>query len=124
MGTRRNSLETVKGHRVTVSPSPRRVRVVVGGETVADTRRALELHETGLPVRWYLPREDVRAEVLEPSDRQTRCPFKGTASYFSVRAGGELHRDVIWSYEAPIPEVAEIAGHLAFYDDRVSIQVD
>ena len=98
--------------------------MVVGGETVADTRRALELHETGLPVRWYLPREDVRAEVLEPSDKQTRCPFKGTASYFSVRAGGELHRDVIWSYEAPIPEVAEIAGHLAFYDDRVAIQVD
>ena len=91
----------------------------INGETVADSKRALALTEGSLPMRWYIPREDISAE-LEPSERRTTCPFKGEATHFSV--GGE--EAVAWSYEEPIEQVSEIRDLVAFYDERVDLQVD
>ena len=103
------SAET-KGHTIELVPFGGAVRVEVAGELVAESDRALELRETGHKSRWYLPIEDVREGVLEPSEKTSHCPFKGDASYFSVRAGGELHPDLVWTYRDPIPAVRDIAG--------------
>jgi uncharacterized protein (DUF427 family) len=105
-------------HRIETHPEPRRVQVTINGNTVADSQRALALTEGSLPTRWYIPREDVGAE-LEPSDRRTTCPFKGEATHFSV--GGE--EAVAWSYEEPIEQVSEIRNLVAFYNERVDIEL-
>lgn len=104
-------------HRIEIESSPARARILAGGEVIAETERALLLHETGHAVRAYIPREDVRAAV-EPSQRTSFCPFKGDASYWTV--GGV--QDAAWSYEEPKAEVAAIRGHLAFYPDRVTVE--
>src|SRR5918912_96383 len=88
-------------HRVDVLRSSRHVRVELDGKPVAETRRPLLLLETGLPPRWYIPRADVRFELLRPTETVTRCPYKGRASYFSARIGDTDHADVAWSYETP-----------------------
>jgi uncharacterized protein (DUF427 family) len=106
-------------HRVDVVPSSRSVRVIVGGEAVAETGRALFLFETGHPVRFYIPREDVRPDFLTPSRTVSTCPYKGQASYWSVEAGGRVVKDAAWSYEHPLPECPRIKGYLSFYRDRV-----
>jgi uncharacterized protein (DUF427 family) len=108
-------------HRVDVLPTSRRVRVMLDGVELADTERAQVLYETGLPARWYIPPEDVRLEELEPAEGiQTRCPYKGvTSGYWS--AGDE--EAVAWSYAEPLAAVAPIAGHLAFFNERVDIEV-
>ena len=111
-------------HRVDIRDSSRHVRVSVDGELVADTHRPRLLFETGLPTRYYLPREDVREEVLEGSERQTGCPYKGFASYLSVRTPRRLVRDVIWFYPEPFAEAAAIKNLLAFYSERVEVVVD
>ena len=82
------------------------------------------LFETTLPVRYYLPFEDVRRDLLEPSDLVTMCPYKGTARYWSVRAGGELVPDLFWSYPDPIPENPKIKDLVAFFNERVDLTVD
>jgi uncharacterized protein (DUF427 family) len=110
--------------RVDVLDSSRHVRVSVNGEVVAETTRPKLLFETGLPTRYYIPAADVRADALEPSDTTTRCPYKGIATYRSVTAGGEREDSLVWTYEDPIPEVAPIAGLLAFFNERVDIEVD
>jgi uncharacterized protein (DUF427 family) len=103
--------------------SPRRVRVQFGDETIADTRAAKLLHETGhLPV-YYIPEQDVRKDLLEPTDHTTHCPFKGEASYWSLELDDERHENLVWSYEAPLPEVREIGGLLCFYNERVDLIV-
>jgi uncharacterized protein (DUF427 family) len=112
-----------KGHQITITPADARVEVTLGGQTLAESSRAVVLHETGLPARYYFPRADVRAELL-PSALQTTCPFKGQASYWSVRVGGEIHEDLVWSYPAPIPSAAGIAGLMCFYNERVEVIVD
>jgi len=107
-------------HRVDVMNSSRHVKVIAGGEVVAETRRARLLFETGLPTRYYIPKMDVRMDLLEPTDTQTSCPYKGTAVYWSlVRAGQELIRDVAWSYPRPIPEIPKIENLVCFYNERV-----
>ena len=111
------------GHTITVTPAGQHVEVHVGGEVVAASDRALVLHETGLPPRYYLPRDDVRTDLLRPADKATTCPFKGQAAYWSLRIGDETWVDLVWSYEDPIPERADIAGLLAFYNERVDIVV-
>jgi uncharacterized protein (DUF427 family) len=111
-------------HRVDALPSDRHVVVEIAGEVVADSRRPHAVFETSLPVRWYLPMEDVRQELLVPSGLVTSCPYKGTARYWSVRAGGELHEDIAWSYPTPIPELPRVAGLVAFFDERVDLTVD
>lgn len=108
-------------HRIDVIESDSHVRVSLGGQVLASSRRPLALFETGLPTRWYLPREDVVAE-LQDSETVTHCPYKGEAHYFSVAMpGGE---DLIWHYDAPLPEVGAIAGRLCFWNERVELEVD
>jgi uncharacterized protein (DUF427 family) len=106
-------------HHIETHPEERRVQVRINGETVADSRRALALTEGKLPTRWYLPREDISAE-LEPSEHRTTCPFKGEATHFSI--GGE--DAVAWSYEEPIEQVSAIRDLVAFYDERVDLKLD
>nr|WP_232284030.1 DUF427 domain-containing protein [Saccharomonospora glauca] len=110
--------------RVDVLSSSRHVEVVVDGVTVADTRAPKLLFETNLPVRYYLPKVDVRLDLLEPSDTVTHCPYKGRAEYWSVRVNGELVEDLAWSYRTPLRESGPIAGHLAFPQERVEVYVD
>jgi uncharacterized protein (DUF427 family) len=106
-------------HVLYLEDSPRRVRVVVAGETVAQSSRARLLHETGLAPVYYLPEADVRAELLEPSERTTHCPFKGDASYWTIRVGDVQRPDAVWSYPEPLPEAPPLAGHLAFRWDAI-----
>jgi uncharacterized protein (DUF427 family) len=106
-------------HAIEIAPFGGRVRVRVGGEIVADTAHALLLEEGSLPPVFYIPRGDVHMDRLVASETTSRCPFKGDASYFSAAQGPA---DVAWSYQAPLPGVADIAGHLAFYPDKVEIE--
>ena len=112
------------GHRITITPSDVHVEVMVGGERVAASDRPVLLDETGLPTRYYLPPEDIRTDLLRPSSRTSRCPFKGEASYWSVEVDGKDYEDVAWSYEQPIPGAGGIAGLICFYPERVEIRVD
>ena len=109
-----------RAHRITTRPCTKRVRVEHGGRVLAVSDRALELHEAGLPARYYLPREDVRMDLLERSETTSHCPFKGDASYFSAPGA----RDAFWTYEDPLPERADIAGLLAPWPGRVEVVVE
>ena len=111
-------------HRVDVLESSRHVRVEVNGEVVAETQRPTILFETGLPPRYYIPPEDVREEVLIKSEKNTQCPYKGVASYYSVEAGRGRVEDLVWYYPEPIPEAAKIKGHLCFFNEMVDLEVD
>jgi uncharacterized protein (DUF427 family) len=106
-------------HRVDVLNSSRHVRVVVGGETVAETQRPRLLFETGLPTRYDIPKLDVRVDLLQPTETRTRCPYKGEAVYWSVTAGGRTFPDLVWSYPAPIPECPKIENLLCFFNEKV-----
>jgi uncharacterized protein (DUF427 family) len=112
------------GHTITITPARLHVEVTIDGEKIAESDRPVLLDETGLPTRYYLPRQDVHAEFLRPTSRETTCPFKGQASYWSAEVNGEIHEDVVWSYQTPIPEAAGIAGLMCFYDDRVKLTID
>lgn len=105
--------------RVDVVGSSRPVSVILGGEEVAATRRALFLYETGLPTRYYIPREDVAMDRLAPSETQTRCPYKGIAGYYSARVGDRVYEDIVWTYPEPIPECPRIKDYLCFFNERV-----
>ncbi|MGD3108435.1 MULTISPECIES: DUF427 domain-containing protein [unclassified Streptomyces] len=107
---------STQGHRIEIEQGTERVRVELGGQLLADSRRPLLLRETGYPVRYYLPPEDVRTDLLTPSQTHTVCPFKGTASYWSLADGPE---DVAWAYPEPHAAVAQIKDHLCFYDVRL-----
>ncbi len=111
-------------HRVDVLESSRHVKVTVGGELVAETQRPRLLFETGLPVRYYIPPEDVRADLLVPSETHTVCPYKGIASYRSVNTGDEILGDLAWYYPEPLPEAVKVRDHLCFYGERVETEVD
>src|SRR5882757_9220689 len=110
--------------RVDALPSSRHVRVEIDGTIVADTRRPVLLFETGLPVRYYVPREDVRLDLLVPTDHSTGCPYKGTAEYWSWRGDADVPANLVWSYPDPLPAVATVTGLLAFYNEAVDITVD
>ena len=105
--------------RVDVLHSSRHVSVVVAGELVAETRRPSLLFETGLPTRYYLPKADVRMERLIPNAKETRCPYKGLASYYSVRTGAAIVPDIAWCYRHPIPECSKIENLVCFFNERV-----
>ncbi|HZD01237.1 MAG TPA: DUF427 domain-containing protein [Actinomycetes bacterium] len=111
-------------HRVDVVNSSRHVRVEIGGETVADTRRPRLLFETGLPTRYYIPKMDVRMDLLKPTDTVTACPYKGQARYWSAEVGQTTVKDVAWSYPAPIAESPKIEQLVAFFNERVDLYVD
>lgn len=110
--------------RIDILQSSRHVVVRVDGVEVANSMKPRLLFETGLPVRYYLPKTDVAMQHLSPTETETACPYKGTARYWSVEVGGDVHRDVAWAYEAPFRECAEIAGYVAFYDERADVTVD
>jgi uncharacterized protein (DUF427 family) len=109
-------------HPITTAPNPKRVRVSVGGEVIAETTRALTLKEASYPAVQYIPREDGDASKLQRTDHSTYCPYKGDASYFSIVAGGKTLENAIWTYETPYDSVKEITGHLAFYPNKVTIE--
>lgn len=106
-------------HPITVERNPARILVTVAGRVVADTREALTLREASYPPVQYIPRKDVDMALLERTGHATYCPYKGECSYYSIPAGGGRSANAVWSYEEPHPAVAGIAGHLAFYPDRV-----
>jgi uncharacterized protein (DUF427 family) len=111
-------------HRVDTRESSRHVRVELGGETLAKTARPRLVFETGLPTRYYLPREDVWTALLAPSETRTLCAYKGEAHYWSTSVGGEAYEDVAWSYPEPLPDNPQIRGLVCFLNERADIYVD
>ncbi|GAB7106965.1 DUF427 domain-containing protein [Streptomyces phaeofaciens JCM 4814] len=110
--------------RVDAIPSSRHVVVEIAGAVVADTHRPVLVFETGLPTRYYIPREDVRLDLFEPTDHSTACPYKGTAAYWSRRGEVVAPPNILWSYPEPLPAVGAVKGLLAFYNETVDLTVD
>ena len=107
-------------HHLRITPSDVHVRITREGVELAVTTRAVLLQEGSLPTRYYVPRDDVRMELLTPTDASSHCPFKGDASYWSVEGAP----DIAWTYETPIPGAALIAGLVCFYNEKVDVEVD
>ena len=110
--------------RVDILASSRHVRIEVEGRALAESPSPRVLFETGLPVRFYLPRPHVRMDLLAPSHTVSHCPYKGRAEWFSVRVGQTVREDLAWSYPAPLPESQKVAGLIAFLDEKVDVHVD
>ena len=106
--------------RIDCRHTSRHIRVSVGGEPVAETRRAVALFETDLPTRWYIPRDDVSAELVRNETRHTTCAYKGHATHWDV-AGEEA---IAWSYELPLNDAVPVRSMIAFYNERADIEVD
>ena len=102
-------------HKLLMQDFPRRVRATFGGQTVLDTTRAVLLHETGLPPQLYVPIDDIRADLIRPTDHHTYCPFKGTASYWTVTAGDQVAENAIWAYPEPNAESSWLRGYAGLY---------
>src|SRR5829696_3070925 len=114
-GTFNFDTSVLKAHTLYFENCPKRVRAVFNGETVVDSRRVKILHETGhLPI-YYFPEEDLRQDLLKPSDHTTHCPFKGDASYRSVKVGDRVAQNAVWSYPEPLEDAPPISGYVAFY---------
>jgi uncharacterized protein (DUF427 family) len=109
---------------VDILASSRHVRIEVDGITVAESRQPRILFETSLPPRYYIPLTDVRLDMLRPSATVTHCPYKGSASYWSVDTGQGVHNDIVWIYRTPLPESQKIAGLACFYDEKVDVYLD
>jgi uncharacterized protein (DUF427 family) len=105
--------------RVDTLQSSAHIQVIIDGVVVADSRRPVMLVETNHPVRWYLPEDDVRMELLTFSPKTTRCPYKGVASYWSATINGKTHENIAWQYRDPIPEIPKIRGLISFYTEMV-----
>jgi uncharacterized protein (DUF427 family) len=110
--------------RVDILGSTRHIRIEVDGVTIADSTQPRILFETGLPPRYYIPLTDVRLDLLLPSATETHCPYKGTASYWSVDTGQAVHADVVWIYRTPLPESQKIAGLACFYNEKIDLYLD
>jgi len=106
-------------HKVETGPSPRWVRVEFNGQIIADSKHTLLLRETGHRPVYYFPRQDVRLDLMQPTDHTSHCPYKGDASYWTIRIGDRVAENAVWSYEHPFDEHADIAGYIAFYFDRM-----
>lgn len=105
-----------------VKPVMRTVVARAGGAVIAETTRGLRLEEPGHDPVYYIPRQDVGMEFLDPSDTRTHCPHKGEATHYHVIAKSGALRDAAWSYETPLPGAEEIAGHIAFYPDKAYVE--
>jgi uncharacterized protein (DUF427 family) len=110
--------------RVDILASSRQIRVEVEGVVVAESSGPRLLFETGLPVRYYLPKPHVRMDLLQLDEKVTHCPYKGRAQSWSLRAGDRVVENVAWSYPAPLPESQKVAGLMAFYNEKVDLFVD
>ena len=110
--------EAPSAHRIELETTRARIRIEVGDETIADTREALELHETHSPVRYYIPERDVRMDLLERTDTSTHCPHKGDACYWSLQLRDIEVEDIAWAYLEPT-DYKELAGMLSFYPGKV-----
>ncbi|TMC13679.1 MAG: DUF427 domain-containing protein [Chloroflexi bacterium] len=110
--------------RVDTVHSSRQVRVEVEGQVIAESSRPVLLYETGLPTRYYIPKLDVRMELLERVDTVTHCPYKGDAVYWNLKLGDKTYKDFVWSYPRPIPEIPKIENLLSFYNEKVDIYLD
>ena len=110
--------------RVDILASTRHVRIEVDGVTIADSTQPRILFETGLPSRYYIPLTDVRMDLLLPSATESHCPYKGTASYWSVDTGQAVHTDVVWIYRTPLPESQKVAGLACLYNEKVDLYLD
>ena len=106
-------------HRIDVRASSRAVSVRFAGETIAETRRGQFLFETGMPPRYYIPPEDVRIDLLVPTHTTSICPYKGTASYWSIEVGGRLAQDAVWAYTDPLPDAPPVGRLFCFYPEKV-----
>ena len=116
-------IEPGPDHPITVRPNPGRVLARVGDRVVATSTNSLTLQEADYPAVQYVPMSDVDVDVLHRTETSTYCPYKGDAAYYSLRLDGIELTDAVWTYEAPSPAVAEIAGHVACYTDRVQVDV-
>jgi uncharacterized protein (DUF427 family) len=110
--------------RVDILPSSRAIRVELDGVVLADSTHTQVLHETGLPPRWYIPKVDVRFDLLEPTTTTSMCPYKGTAEYWAALVEGRRVDDIAWSYRTPLPESERIAGLVCFYAERSDLFID
>ncbi|HEV3044875.1 MAG TPA: DUF427 domain-containing protein [Roseiarcus sp.] len=108
-------------HKIVITPAGRRVKVVWRGRIVADSASALSLKEHVYPPVFYIPRKDVDMSLLHRTPSHTTCPYKGEASYYSLAGDGVIEKDAVWTYETPLPGVASIKEHLAFYPNKVEI---
>ena len=106
-------------HPITITPAKDRVRVTFNGKVVADSKRALVLQEAAYKPVFYIPREDAHMTLFARTTNATHCPYKGDASYYTIKVDGREAENAIWSYETPFPAMQEITGHLAFYPTRV-----
>jgi uncharacterized protein (DUF427 family) len=113
------SVDTPAGARLVWEDVPERVRVRFGGETIADSTSAKLLHESNHRPVYYVPLEDVREDLLEPSERTSHCPHKGDARYWTIRTGSATAQDAVWAYPEPFEFSSFLAGHVAFYRDRI-----
>jgi uncharacterized protein (DUF427 family) len=110
--------------RIDILASSRHLRVVVDEVVIADSRQPRILFETGLPPRYYVPLTDVRLELLKPSDHETHCPYKGTATYWSVETGAGRHENLVWIYRSPFPEAQKVAGMACFQHEKMDLYLD
>ncbi|MBD3649482.1 MAG: DUF427 domain-containing protein [Pseudomonadales bacterium] len=121
--TREKILAKIPDYAVTIAPANKRIIISVNGRIIAESDKPLLVQETRHDDVYYLPREDVRMDLLEPNEHSTYCPFKGHANYWSLRDGGPATENLVWSYENPYPEVEGLRHYLSFYPDKVEIRV-
>jgi uncharacterized protein (DUF427 family) len=114
----------MEGHTIDIKELDAHVVVEIDGVVVAESGEVVVLRETGLPPRYYLPLEHVRSDVLRETPKQTECPWKGEASYWSVELDDATHDNVVWTYTSPIESAAAIEGRLAFFNERVDHIID
>jgi uncharacterized protein (DUF427 family) len=119
---REKILARIPDYTVAISPAGERVTVTCDGMVVAQSDKALLMRETRHADVYYLPRSDVRMDLLTRTDHSTYCPFKGHACYWTLTTGGKVHPNIVWSYEDPYPEVRAIRDFVSFYADRTGIE--
>ena len=114
-------------HKIEYQPSSQHVQVLVDGVTVADTNNSLFVHETGHPLRYYIPQADLDMQFFTAIDKQTHCPYKGDASYYNVVVNNETYAGIAWTYAEPIADAAQLQGTVGFWpekDERIQVLVD